>query len=129
MVAGALARFEQRVQAALDALDAELRRAADWVEHDRPSHWKTQVHLAEDGVHAAKIELERCLTYSTSSQERPSCREQKAALAKAKARLEYCREKAEAVKHWQRNFRSAQDAHWLSLAGRSARPTRSGRRR
>jgi hypothetical protein len=105
MVAVALARFEQRVQAALDALDAEIRRAGDWVDHDRPAHWKAQVHLAEDGVHDAKIELERCLTYNVSTQERPACREQKAALEKAKARLEYCREKADSVKHWQRNFR------------------------
>jgi hypothetical protein len=104
-VALALARFEQRVQSALDALDAEIRRAGEWVEHDRPAHWKNQLHLAEDGVHDAKIELERCLTYNVSTQERPACREQKAALEKAKARLEYCREKADAVKHWQRNFR------------------------
>lgn len=102
-VATALARFEQRVQAALDSLDAEVRRAGEWVEHDRPTHWRDQVHKAEDEVHTAKIELERCLTYST--QERPSCREQKAALAAAKARLDYCREKAEAVKNWQRSFR------------------------
>jgi len=102
-VALALARFEQRVQAALDALDSQVRRAGEWVEHDRPTHWRDQVHLAEDGVHAAKIELERCLTYST--QERPSCREQKAALVAAKARLDYCREKAEAVRRWQRDFR------------------------
>jgi hypothetical protein len=102
-VASALARFQQRVQAALDSLDAELRRAGEWVEHDRPRHWKDRIHAAEDRVHETKIELERCLTYST--QERPSCREQKAALRDAKAHLEYCRDKVEAVKHWQRNFR------------------------
>jgi hypothetical protein len=100
----ALARFNQRVQNALDALDAELHRTSDWVEHDRPSHWRTETHRAEDAVHQAKIELERCLTFSATG-ERPACREQKAALEKSKARLTYCREKAEAVKHWQRSFR------------------------
>jgi len=100
----ALARFNLRVQNALDALDAELHRASDWVEHDRPSHWRTETHRAEDAVHQAKIELERCLTFSATG-ERPTCREQKAALEAAKARLTYCREKAEAVKHWQRTFR------------------------
>jgi hypothetical protein len=99
-----LARFQQRVQAALDALDSELHRAADWVEHDRPSHWRTATHEAEDAVHQAKLELERCLLFSLAG-ERPACREQKAALKKAQARLAYCREKAEVVKHWQRNFR------------------------
>jgi hypothetical protein len=100
----ALARFQQRVQNALDSLDGELHRAADWVEHDRPSHWRIEIHRAEDAVHEAKIELERCLTFSATG-ERPACREQKAALAAAKARLTYCREKSEAVKHWQRSFR------------------------
>jgi hypothetical protein len=93
------------VQNALDSLDGELHRAADWVEHDRPSHWRSETHRAEDAVHDAKIELERCLTFSVTGGERPSCREQKAALAAAKARLAYCCEKSEAVKHWQRSFR------------------------
>jgi hypothetical protein len=99
-----LAKFQQRVQAALDALDAEIRRAADWVEHDRPSHWRNATHEAEDAVHQAKIELERCLLFSLAG-ERPACREQKAALKAAQARLAYCRDKADIVKQWQRNFR------------------------
>jgi hypothetical protein len=99
-----LAKFEQRVQSALDALDAEVYRAGDWIEHDRPSHWRTETHRAEDGVHQAKIELERCLLFSLAG-ERPACREQKAALKQAQARLAYCREKGDAVKRWQRNFR------------------------
>lgn len=99
-----LARFESRVQNALDALDGELHRTSDWVDHDRPSHWRTETKKAEDAVHQAKIELERCITFSAAG-ERPSCREQKAALEQAKARLAYCREKVEKVRHWQRNYR------------------------
>jgi hypothetical protein len=99
-----LAKFRQRVQAALDALDAELHRAADWVEHDRPGHWRNATHKAEDDVHQAKIELERCLLFSLAG-ERPTCREQKAALKAAKDRLRYCQEKSDVVVRWQRNFR------------------------
>jgi hypothetical protein len=99
-----LARFQQRAQAALDSLDAEIRRSAEWVEHDRPSHWRNATHEAEDAVHQAKIELERCLLFSLAG-ERPACREQKAALKAAQARLAYCRDKADVVKQWQRNFR------------------------
>ncbi len=101
----ALARFAERVQNALDALDAEMHRADDWIDHDRPNHWKKQIHDAEDGVHQAKLDLERCLLMTTVDGQRPACREQKAALATAKARLEYCREKADKVRHWQRSFR------------------------
>jgi exonuclease VII large subunit len=102
-----MARFQQRVQAALDALDGELRRSADWVEHDRPSHWRNATHQAEDDVHQAKLDLERCLLMSLAG-ERPACREQKAALRDAKLRLTYCREKLDAVKQWQRSFRHEQ---------------------
>jgi hypothetical protein len=37
--------------------------------------------------------------------ERPSCYEERADLKKAKARLEYCQEKADRVRHWQQTMR------------------------
>lgn len=100
----ALAKFQQRVLHAVDSLDGELHRSADWIEHDRPSYWKDQVHKAEEAVTQAKVELERCLMFTLAG-ERPQCREQKAELQAAKARLAYCREKGERVRQWQRNFR------------------------
>src|SRR5687768_6987999 len=100
----ALARFEKRVQAALDTLDGEMHRTEDWLEHDRPGHWKRELHEAEDMLHQAKMDLERCLMMVVAGQ-RPACREQKAAVAEAQARLAYCREKGDVVKQWQRNFR------------------------
>lgn len=101
----ALARFAERVQNALDALDSELHRADDWIEHDRPGHWRTQIKLAEDGLHQAKLDLEQALLMTTADGQRPACREQKAAVEKARAHLNYCREKGEKVRHWQRSFR------------------------
>lgn len=100
----ALAKFELRVQNAVDVLQSELHRTEGWLQHDRPSYWKDQLHQAEDEAHNAKIELERCLLFTLNG-ERPSCREQRAALDAAKRRVAYCREKGEAVKHWQRTFR------------------------
>jgi hypothetical protein len=78
-----------------------MRRVADWLEHDRPSYWKTQIRLANDGVHAAQQALHRCLMFPVAT-ERPSCYEERAALKKAQARRAYCEEKAERVRHWQR---------------------------
>ena len=102
-----LLKFQQRVQVAVDVLDGELHRASNWVEHDRPSYWKQQTHDAEDAVHSAKLELERCLMMTVAG-ERPTCREQKEALVAAKARRAYCQEKCEAVRRWQRNLRHEQ---------------------
>ncbi len=101
----ALAAFADRVQNALDSLDADMRRSDDWIDHNRPTHWRNQVRQAEDAVHDAKMELERALLMTTADGQRPSCREQKAAVAQAKRHLDYCREKMEIVQKWQRNFR------------------------
>lgn len=100
---GALARFEQRVQDALDTLKGEVRRAEDWLQHDRPAYWKEQTRLAADAVQEAKIGLERCLMIPVAD-EQPVCREERVILKQAQARLDYCRGKAELVKHWKRQF-------------------------
>ncbi len=99
-----LAKYEERVQLSLEALTSELQRATDWLRNDRPSFWKKQTKLAEDAVHEAKMELERCLMFPTVSGERPACREERTALKKAQARLEYCREKVEKVRYWNRQI-------------------------
>lgn len=99
----ALARFEQRAQDALETLGAELRRATDWVEHDRPAYWREQTRLANDKVHQAKIDLERCLMLPVAD-ERPSCREERGKLKKAQQRVDYCHDKSDRVRHWNRQL-------------------------
>ena len=97
----ALVSFADEVDQALAIADVELRRVLDWLQHDRPRHWRTQNRLAADGVTQAKAALERCLMYPVGN-ERPSCREERAALQRAEARLAYCEEKSERIKHWTR---------------------------
>ncbi|MEM8947283.1 MAG: hypothetical protein AAGD11_19070 [Planctomycetota bacterium] len=99
-----LAKYEEQVQVALEALTSELQRATGWLRNDRPSYWKKQTKLAEDAVHEAKMNLERCLMFPTVSGDRPSCREEKVALRKAQSHLEYCREKVERVRYWNRQI-------------------------
>ncbi|HCK42431.1 MAG: hypothetical protein CMJ72_11475 [Planctomycetaceae bacterium] len=103
----ALSRFEQRAQHALEALTAEVRRSLEWLEHDCPAYWKKQIRHSEDAVHQAKIELERCLMFPVAG-ERPACREQRAEFKKAQARLEYCHEKHERTKYWNRQLQHEQ---------------------
>ncbi|HEY3393080.1 MAG TPA: hypothetical protein VGK58_10255 [Lacipirellulaceae bacterium] len=97
----ALVSFVDQVRDALTELQSEMRRVADWLEHDRPRYWTMQIRVASDGVHAAQQALHRCLMFPIAK-ERPSCYEERAALKKAQARLAYCEEKAERVRHWQR---------------------------
>lgn len=101
----ALAKFEERVTAALDTLDGEIRRADNWVEHERPAYWRRQIHEAEEEVLRTKLDLEHCRMYKTIDGERPHCREQEVAYKAAQRRLAHCREKGEITKKWQRTFR------------------------
>jgi hypothetical protein len=100
-VRGSLALFADQVQEALTELGSEMRRVLEWLEHDRPRFWKNQVRIAHDQVHEAQQALHRCLMFPVAD-ERPSCYEERAALKKAQARLAYCEQKVERVRHWQR---------------------------
>ncbi len=97
----ALQLFDEQVAEALTELGSEMRRMLDWLEHDRPRHWRTQVRKATDQVHDAQQALHRCLMFPIAD-ERPSCYEERMELKKAQARLAYCQEKEHRVRHWQR---------------------------
>jgi hypothetical protein len=99
----ALIAFADRVTDALGELSAELRRMTEWLGHDRPRHWANQMRLATDQEHEAQQALRRCLMFPIAD-ERPSCYEERMALKKAQARLEYCREKVDRVRRWQSAF-------------------------
>jgi exonuclease VII large subunit len=99
----ALRSFVEQVADALTELDAEMRRVMDWLEHDRPRYWRTQMRLAIDQVHEAQQALHRCLMFPIAG-ERPSCYEERAALKKAQAHQSRCEEKLERVRHWQRSL-------------------------
>lgn len=96
--------FIERVNDALAELGSEMRRVQEWLEHDRPGYWKKQVRVAMDEVHEAQLALHRCLMFPIAG-ERPSCYEERAVLKKAQARLAYCQEKGERVRHWQQTLR------------------------
>ncbi|MBN1851171.1 MAG: hypothetical protein JW829_00545 [Pirellulales bacterium] len=103
----ALLLFSSQCQDAVDGLNAEVRRFADWIEHDRPAYWKEQTRLAERGVHDAKLALERCLISGIAG-ERPACREERAALHQAQLRLASCRAHIERVRHWRQQLHHEQ---------------------
>jgi hypothetical protein len=103
LLRAALASFIGQIEDALTELDSEMRRMLEWLEHDRPKHWKLQLRLAADDVHAAKQALHRCLMFPIAD-EKPSCSEERAALQWAQARQAYCEEKVERVRHWQRTM-------------------------
>ncbi len=103
----ALIRFQERAQGALENLSGELHRSSDWLQYDRPAYWKVQLRLAENELQQAQIDLERCLIFPIAG-ERPTCRKERAVLKKIQVRVDYCREKQQRVRHWQREFQHEQ---------------------
>ncbi|MEX2091659.1 MAG: hypothetical protein WD971_03230, partial [Pirellulales bacterium] len=103
-VRAALVSFRDELDQALAMIDLEMRHVLDWLEHDRPRFWRTQVRIANDAVTEARAALHRCLMYPIND-ERPSCYEERAELKKAEARLAYCDEKSERLRHWIREVR------------------------
>lgn len=103
-VRAALATFREQLEQAVDMVDLEMRRVLDWLEHDRPGYWRRQLRDANDGVTEARQALHRCLMYPIND-ERPACYEERAELKKAEARLRYCDEKSERLRHWIREVR------------------------
>ncbi len=99
----AVLTFGEQCERGLEEIEGETRRMIDWLENDRPKYWRLQLHKAHDDVHQTKINLQRCLNYPIAD-ERPSCHEERAALKTAQARLDYCRDKVERVKHWCREI-------------------------
>jgi hypothetical protein len=77
----------------------QINRVLQWIHYDRKEYWAERVRRGYQEVADAKQNLERRLIYRASN-ERPSCREEKAALEKAKRRLEVAQEKVQAVRHW-----------------------------
>lgn len=104
MVRDELVRFANRSNDGLEGLSGEIRRTLDWIEHDRPAYWKMRVSKAYDGVTEAKANLHRCLMYPIND-EQPSCAEERAALKKAEAYLDHCRQKQERVRGWAQTLR------------------------
>lgn len=96
--------FVDSVRDALTELDLEMRRVLEWLEHDRPRYWKLQTRQAADQVNVAQAALHRCLMYPIAD-ERPACTDERVALKRAKARLEYCESKQERVREWARTVR------------------------
>ena len=56
-VDGALQRFRAEAAAALDELDINVRRAQEWIQHDRKDYWAHEMRRSEEAVTQARLAL------------------------------------------------------------------------
>jgi len=95
----ALDEFQGEAREAVTQLLLEMRRAVDWIEHDRARYWPREMQRASDALLQARHDLERC-EMSLRPEDKRSCYEQKIAVEKAKRRMRLTEDKVRAVRRW-----------------------------
>jgi hypothetical protein len=125
----ALRTFRAEALAAMDELDGEIRRAVEWIEHDRKDHWEREVRRGYERVTEARVQLQLAQATRRIAERDPACVDEKKAVEHAKRRLEVAQQKVEAVRHWSRLIERAMDeyrgrrtplASWLEIDAHKA---------
>lgn len=106
-MAVALATFGEEALAALDELDMNVRRAAEWIEQDRKAFWGHEVRKGTERLSEARVELEKALTYRKMDDYTPACREERIMVDRSKRRLQTAEEKNHVLPHWAQKIRHA----------------------
>lgn len=99
-VKAAVASFAHETGQAISEVELEGRRAIEDLTMERAAHWKAEVRRAGEAVNEAIKELEHCRAFKKVGDGQPSCIEEKKKLDKARARLAFAEQKAEAVRRW-----------------------------
>ena len=92
-------RFGEDASMALLALDQQINRALDWLDHEAPAYWRQQIRKCYDEVARTRTAWENC-QLRTVAGDRPSCIEEEKAHRAAKRRLEVASEKPAEVRKW-----------------------------
>jgi len=95
----ALILFQERATTAMGDLRQKIDRTIAWLELDRPNYWQEQERRAFDLVASTRVALDTCRLRTVAGR-RSDCIEEKKAFEKAKMRMEYVREKQQAVRKW-----------------------------
>ena len=98
-VRNALIRFQERATNAMGDLRQKIDRTVAWLELDRPNYWQDQERRTYDLVASTRVALETCKLRTVAGR-RSDCIEEKKAFERAKLRMEYVREKQQAVRKW-----------------------------
>ncbi len=104
----ALQEYEADLRDAITQLLLEMRRAVDWLEHDRARYWPQEVRNASDALAQARSELARA-EMSIGADDRRSNYEKKLAFEAAKRRLRNAEQKVRAVRKWRVELRQRAD--------------------
>jgi|GEM_PF-1532508 len=94
----ALVKFAEQVGAALASMDSDVARLGQWLHQDRPSHWKREIRQREDGVLAAKTDIQRKII--AQAPEPVSLILERKVVQRAQAYTEEAKRRYQKVKQW-----------------------------
>jgi hypothetical protein len=101
LLATSLQKFRCEAAQAVDDIVNEVRRALEWVHHDRKDYWNHEYRRSQDMYNQAKVNLQQAMTMRKVGDRPPSCIDEKRALDRAKRRMELAAQKVQAVRHWE----------------------------
>lgn len=100
-VRAAVTDFRRRAGAAIGEATTEMQRMQQWLESDRPSHWRGEVRRRSERLQHARAELSRVLMGSGGES---SAREQRAIVARCQAAAEEAQQKLALSSRWAREM-------------------------
>lgn len=111
-----LQEYEAQVRDTVTQLELDLRRAMDWIEHDRLRYWTQECRAASDALAEARRALERA-ELAIRAEDKRSAYEKKLAYDQAKQRLRNAEQKVRAVRKWRLTMHQESD-QFLGNVGR-----------
>ncbi len=96
----ALVKFGEKISAALDDAESEMRRVLNWLENEQPKYWETQLRKRHDALEKAKEALRMKKLFKDATGRTPSAVDEEKAVAVARRRMEEAEQKAIATKKW-----------------------------
>jgi len=105
-----LRNFEDLSTRALVSIEEQAKGALQWLEHDAPAYWRTQIRQRYDDVSSTRTALETCRMRQVG-ENRPACLEEIAAHRTAQRRLHEAEEKIEVVRRWAQKVREEVDEY------------------
>ncbi|MEZ6112822.1 MAG: hypothetical protein R3C99_17695 [Pirellulaceae bacterium] len=103
-----LREYSEQIRDVTLALNMELRRVLEWIDHERPAYWRASYERASLELVEKRNELERCMN-NTVGDERRSCFAERKAFERTKRRLETAERKMRVVRQWQYQLRQEMD--------------------
>ena len=61
LLAAALQKFRSEGAGAVDDLESEVRRALEWIHHDRKEYWAQELRRAEEALNQASLQLQQAM--------------------------------------------------------------------